>query len=578
VFVDFSDRRSAVIARKLSMKGTAKVFDKVITNADWARVLDRPPEEEEVNTDTIKKLFIRGLEESVRQEHIYLAFITYGEVELIKKQADYAFVHFVRREDAKKALENPPKEINGQTNFTVRYALPRKKKFNNFNQLNERSRNKGNMERYIPPGYSDPDPNWIEPGEYQRRKKEGTLPSHHYNKDRRADKRYEQDFYAQYGHKNSYRGPREDPALLSKGKDKRRRRSDSGDEESIQQQFQWSTGKVTHGNYSHIPITPHTVKGSANFEVNLADELLEKKKKDILSFFDIKEVREPEKVRKKREGEERRERNHSSSKKRRHSSRESRSESHSSRSESRSESRDERAKYKLPIQHDSQRQKYHMMQKLAKRKVKVPALYPATYPNSQQDFDTGYSFKDNISQRFTGHNNPQSNPPKKPTALLATPTYNPAAALYDPRAPQTYNQNPNNTDNYNRQPSRPILPLPTLDYQNISPPHHDRYSPTLDDFNPNDFEFEDYDEHNRPVQNNYNQQQNQNHSSTEHRQYQSHQQNYDNQNNQYHNEHVKPSYDPGTYVDPNKFYRLDGGIKSNLSNLSGAKWNSGPFK
>lgn len=39
----------------------------------------------------------------------------YGEVELIKKQADYAFVHFVRREDAKRAIEDPPKEIDGQS-------------------------------------------------------------------------------------------------------------------------------------------------------------------------------------------------------------------------------------------------------------------------------------------------------------------------------------------------------------------------------------------------------------------------------------------------------------------------------
>ena len=316
----------------------------------------------------------------------------------------------------------------------------------------------------------------------------------------------------------------------------------------------WSTGRgttnVTHGSFSNIPMTPHTVKGSANFETYLADELLEKKKKDILSFFDIKEVREPEKVKKKRDEIEKRERKHSS-----HSS--SKKRRHSSRSESRSESQsrtEKRAKYKLPVEHESQRQKYHIMQKIAKRKAAViPALYPKSGTPS--------------------------------TAMLTAPDYTPA-----------YNtQYSSNTNNRQHEPytSRPILPLPTLDYQNISPPHQITYSPH-GDFNPNDFEFEDYDEHNRPVENNnqhtqspqfdegYSFKDGVSQRFTGHNQTVLPPNQYYNQqqsSEQYHDEpahtahYVEASYDPGSYVDPNTFYRIDGAVKTNLSRDSGAKWH-----
>ena len=60
---------------------------------------------------------MKNLKVNVTEENLMLAFEPYGTIERVKKTKDYGFVHFEKREDAIKAME----ELNG-TVIIVTYS------------------------------------------------------------------------------------------------------------------------------------------------------------------------------------------------------------------------------------------------------------------------------------------------------------------------------------------------------------------------------------------------------------------------------------------------------------------------
>jgi len=61
---------------------------------------------------------VKNLKTTVTEENLQLAFEPYGAIERVKKTKDYGFIHFEKREDAIKAME----ELNG-TVIIVAFSL-----------------------------------------------------------------------------------------------------------------------------------------------------------------------------------------------------------------------------------------------------------------------------------------------------------------------------------------------------------------------------------------------------------------------------------------------------------------------
>ncbi|KAI1887631.1 hypothetical protein AGOR_G00192300 [Albula goreensis] len=103
-FVEYESHRAAAMARRKLMPGRIQLWGHQIA-VDWA--------EPEIDVDedvmeTVKILYVRNLMIETSEETLRQIFSQFnpGCVERVKKIRDYAFVHFLSREDAVLAMDN----------------------------------------------------------------------------------------------------------------------------------------------------------------------------------------------------------------------------------------------------------------------------------------------------------------------------------------------------------------------------------------------------------------------------------------------------------------------------------------
>lgn len=97
--------------------GRVKAWNNLIVTVDWADPINSPASE---IMDKVKVLYVKNLASTVTEESLITTFSVYGEVEKAKKlkglskspkqefqklYLDYAFVHFAKRDDARKAMD-----------------------------------------------------------------------------------------------------------------------------------------------------------------------------------------------------------------------------------------------------------------------------------------------------------------------------------------------------------------------------------------------------------------------------------------------------------------------------------------
>jgi len=106
-FLEFSTHKDAALARRKLMSGRIKVFGNITPTVDWADPVVEPDEE---IMSKVKVVYVRNLSPAIDETKLNELFKQYGAVEKVKKLKDYAFIHFVNREDALRAIE----ELDGQ--------------------------------------------------------------------------------------------------------------------------------------------------------------------------------------------------------------------------------------------------------------------------------------------------------------------------------------------------------------------------------------------------------------------------------------------------------------------------------
>jgi len=101
-FLEYDTHQAASQARRRLLSGRVKAWNNLIVTVDWADPINSPASE---IMDKVKVLYVKNLASSVTEESLVTTFSAYGEVEKAKKLKDYAFVHFAKRDDARKAMD-----------------------------------------------------------------------------------------------------------------------------------------------------------------------------------------------------------------------------------------------------------------------------------------------------------------------------------------------------------------------------------------------------------------------------------------------------------------------------------------
>ncbi|XP_002157894.3 heterogeneous nuclear ribonucleoprotein Q isoform X1 [Hydra vulgaris] len=106
-FLEFTTHKDASLARRRFMTGRIKVFGNITPTVDWADPVEEPDDNV---MSKVKVVYVRNLSPAIEETKLNELFKQYGAVEKVKKLKDYAFIHFVNRDDAVRAIE----ELNGQ--------------------------------------------------------------------------------------------------------------------------------------------------------------------------------------------------------------------------------------------------------------------------------------------------------------------------------------------------------------------------------------------------------------------------------------------------------------------------------
>jgi len=101
-FLEYDTHQAASQARRRLLSGRVKAWNNLIVTVDWADPINSPASE---IMDKVKVLYVKNLASTVTEESLITTFSVYGEVEKAKKLKDYAFVHFAKRDDARKAMD-----------------------------------------------------------------------------------------------------------------------------------------------------------------------------------------------------------------------------------------------------------------------------------------------------------------------------------------------------------------------------------------------------------------------------------------------------------------------------------------
>jgi len=145
-FLEFESHKDASLARRRLMSGRIKVFGNITPTVDWADPIHEPDEDV---MSKVKVVYVRNLSPAIDDVKLNELFKQYGSVEKVKKIKDYAFIHFLNREDAMRAIE----ELDGQElddlKIEVSLAKPQVDKretrrgMSGFGALNQGSRGRG---------------------------------------------------------------------------------------------------------------------------------------------------------------------------------------------------------------------------------------------------------------------------------------------------------------------------------------------------------------------------------------------------------------------------------------------------
>ncbi|KAJ7385714.1 hypothetical protein OS493_013745 [Desmophyllum pertusum] len=118
-FLEYESHQAASLARRRLASGRVKVWGNInVLTVDWAD----PQEEPDADVmSKVKVLYVRNVSPNITEEQLKEKFVAYGAIERAKKIKDYAFIHFVERDHALKALE----ELNNfeLDNLTLEVSL-----------------------------------------------------------------------------------------------------------------------------------------------------------------------------------------------------------------------------------------------------------------------------------------------------------------------------------------------------------------------------------------------------------------------------------------------------------------------
>ncbi|XP_067858670.1 APOBEC1 complementation factor isoform X5 [Heptranchias perlo] len=121
-FVEYDSHRAAAMARRKLLPGRIQLWGHPIA-VDWA---EPEVEVDEETMSSVKILYVRNLMLPTSEEAIEKEFnsIKPGTVERVKKIRDYAFVHFVTREDAINAMHGMNGKVLDGSPIEVTLAKP----------------------------------------------------------------------------------------------------------------------------------------------------------------------------------------------------------------------------------------------------------------------------------------------------------------------------------------------------------------------------------------------------------------------------------------------------------------------
>jgi Q family heterogeneous nuclear ribonucleoprotein R len=121
-FIEFVDHKSASLAkRKLISPKFNNIFNREIV-VEWADTQQDPDEE---TMSKVKILYVTNLSSEITENDIEQLFGQYGKLERVKRLNDYAFVHFVEREDALKAMKEQSSKVFGNNKIEISLAIPK---------------------------------------------------------------------------------------------------------------------------------------------------------------------------------------------------------------------------------------------------------------------------------------------------------------------------------------------------------------------------------------------------------------------------------------------------------------------
>nr|XP_037288610.1 probable RNA-binding protein 46 [Rhipicephalus microplus] len=104
-FVEYADHKAAAVARRRMIPGKMTLWGGYEVAVDWA---EPEPIVDDETMNAVTVLYVRNLMLSTSEDVIREAFTLEGQLTVakIKKIRDFAFVHYLNREDAKLALES----------------------------------------------------------------------------------------------------------------------------------------------------------------------------------------------------------------------------------------------------------------------------------------------------------------------------------------------------------------------------------------------------------------------------------------------------------------------------------------
>jgi RNA recognition motif-containing protein len=97
VFVEFDSHVEAAHVKKNLLNRSITLFSRYYQNVDWADPINAP---DESTMSTVKNLYVKGWSEVRTEAEIKALFEPYGALEKVKKINNYAFIHFMQRDNA----------------------------------------------------------------------------------------------------------------------------------------------------------------------------------------------------------------------------------------------------------------------------------------------------------------------------------------------------------------------------------------------------------------------------------------------------------------------------------------------